>query len=408
MSDIKREKTKKRKKSEAELEIEELDRKICDAIDAIPKCVRKEHDKLIKGILDCKMTREQKLHCLLKMPAISADGSKQVEWFETVLKIPWAQYTGIPVNKGTEPAKLTEFFTKAATILDEAVYGMETVKEEITNYIAQVVSTDNRSMPRVIALCGSPGVGKTVLVRRGLAAALNRPMKCISMGGISDSSYFVGFDYCYVGSRVGLIATALMETKVMNPVIFMDELDKISNTHSGLEIQNLLVHLTDPVQNNNFADKYLSGLNIDLSRVLFVFSYNDEKAINPILKDRLHIIRVPDPTLDAKIIIGTKYLVNELAENIGFNKGDVIFSPEVMRVIIQTFCKNDKGVRNLKRCIETIMLKCNTARYLGDKQKYKCFKGSPSLPINVTEEIARELLDSGKSDAEEWLSMMFM
>jgi ATP-dependent Lon protease len=100
--------------------------------------------------------------------------------------------------------------------------------------------------------------------------------------------------------------------------------------------------------------------------------------------------------------------VNELAENVGFKKGDVIFSPDVMRVIIQNFCKNDKGVRNLKRCIETIMLKCNTARYLGNKQKYKCFKTSPSLPINITEEIARQLLDSNKSDAEEWLSMMFM
>jgi ATP-dependent Lon protease len=408
MSEINKEKTRKRKKSQAELEIEELDRKICDAMNAIPKCIRKDHDKLIKRILDCKMTREQKLQCLLKVPAIGADGTKQIEWFETVLKIPWGQYASIPVNKTNKPAELADFFTKASTTLDEAVYGMETVKEEITNYIAQVLSTDNMSQPRVIALCGSPGVGKTVLVRRGLAEALNRPMKSISMGGIADSSYFIGFDYCYVGSRVGLIATALMETKVMNPVIFMDELDKISNTHSGLEIQNLLVHLTDPVQNNTFADKYLSGLNIDLSRVLFVFSYNDEKAINPILKDRLHIIRVPDPQLDAKIIIGTKYLVNELAENVGFKKGDVIFSPDVMRVIIQNFCKNDKGVRNLKRCIETIMLKCNTARYLGNKQKYKCFKTSPSLPINITEEIARQLLDSNKSDAEEWLSMMFM
>ncbi len=408
MSDIKREKTRKRKKSAAQLEIEELDRKICDAVQAIPSIIKMRHKPLIDRILDSDMTREYKLECIKKVPSIGSDGTKQIDWFEGVLKIPWAKYATLPVTKTSKPADVANFFTKASTILDEAVYGMETVKEEITNYIAQVISTDNRSTPRVIALCGSPGVGKTVLVRRGLAAALNRPMKSISMGGIADSSHFVGFDYTYQGSRWGLIVAALMETKVMNPVIFMDELDKISGTHDGIEIQNLLVHLTDPVQNNTFADKYFAGINIDLSRVLFVFSYNDEKAVNPILKDRLHIIRVPDPALDAKIIIGTKYLVNELAENVGFNKGDVIFSPDVMRVIIQTFCKNDKGVRNLKRCIETIMLKCNTARYLGDKQKYKCFKGAPSLPINVTEEIARELLDSGKSDAEEWLSMMFM
>ena len=400
---------RKRKKTAQELEIEEWDRKVCDAVDAIPPFLRVRNKHLIDRVLDSGMHRKYKIECLKKLQTIECDKAKQIEWLENILRVPFGKFSELPVTKKNSPESIADFFDKAEASLDSAVHGMATVKEEVVNYIAQIVSTDGSSIPRVIALCGSPGIGKTAIVRRGLAAALNRPMKCISMGGISDSSYFFGFDYTYQGSKYGAIVQALIETGVMNPVIFMDELDKISGTQDGIEVQNLLVHLTDPVQNSTFTDKYFAGIDIDISKVLFVFSYNDEKLVNPVLKDRLHIIRVPDPTTEEKVTIGSKYLVEELNSNAGFNKGDIIFSREVVKKIIDEFCKKDKGVRNLKRCIETIMLKCNTARYLGKRQKYKTIPQPLTLPLTVTEEMAKELLSSNKNDEDlEWMSRMFV
>jgi ATP-dependent Lon protease len=105
------------------------------------------------------------------------------------------------------------------------------------------------------------------------------------MGGIRDSSTFVGFEYTYSGSRYGMLSQCLMDSEVMNPIIFMDELDKISLTNDGVDIQNLLIHITDPVQNMTYQDKYFSGVTVDLSKVIFVFAFNDVNLINPILKD---------------------------------------------------------------------------------------------------------------------------
>lgn len=400
---------RKRKKTPEEIEREEWDKKICDSIDAIPPFIRMRHKPIIDKILDSGMAFKYKIECLKKLQTLDCDKAKQIEWLENILRVPFGKYSKLPITKESQPENVSNFFDKAQATLDSAVHGMNTVKEEVLNYLAQIVSTDGSSTPRVIALCGSPGIGKTAIVRRGLAAALDRPMKCISMGGISDSSYFFGFDYTYQGSKYGAIVQALIETKVMNPVIFMDELDKISGTQDGIEVQNLLVHLTDPVQNHTFTDKYFAGIDIDISKVLFVFSYNDEKLVNPVLKDRLHIIRVPDPTTEEKVTIGSKYLVEELNANAGFKNGEVIFSRDVVKNIIQNYCKNDKGVRNLKRCIETIMLKCNTARYLGKRQKYKTIPQPLTLPVTVSEEMVKELLDKNKNDEDlEWMSRMFM
>ncbi len=199
------------------------------------------------------------------------DKQKQLEWIESVLRIPWNKYAKLPATKNNKKETIQTYFDYASNVLNDSVHGMDNVKEEMLNYIAQFISSDNNCMPRILGLLGSPGTGKTKIVRTGLSKALSRPMKCISMGGITDSSHFIGFDYTYSGSRYGLIVQTLMETGIMNPIIFMDELDKVSNTFSGIEIQNLLIHLTDPVQNHTFQDKYFSGIHIDLSKVIFIF-----------------------------------------------------------------------------------------------------------------------------------------
>ena len=379
-----------------------------DGEDEDDRSFKSKIKKLKVRIIASGMEEKVKKMALTRLKTVNEfNACKELEWFEMLLKIPFGKYSKLPVGTGDSQEKIEEFFENAQKNLDNAVYGMDKVKEEIINYIAQFISTNGESMPRIIGLVGHPGLGKTAIIRRGLSESLKRPMKCISMGGIRDSSHFVGFDFTYSGSKCGCIVQTLSELGVMNPIIFMDELDKISFTNDGLDVQNLLVHLTDPVQNNTFVDKYFSGIELDLSKAIFIFSFNDEKLVSPILKDRLHIIEVPTPTEKEKIIIGKKHLLKELCPNIGMTFENINFEDEVMRYIIQQHCKDDKGVRGLKRCIETILLKINTARFLGRLNKYKTLKVI-NFPITITKEMVDELVEKNKNDKDEFIRHMFL
>jgi ATP-dependent Lon protease len=266
-----------------------------------------------------------------------------------------------------------------------------------------MISTNNSAMPRVICLQGERGCGKTNIIRNGVSKVLNRPFHQINMGGISDADYLIGHDSTYVGSKPGMIVQTLINSKVMNPVIFMDEIDKISKTEKGDDIQSVLIHLTDPIQNADFQDKYFSGLNIDISKVLFIFSCNDESKISPILKDRLNIIRVKEPTVADKAVIGKKYILKELIPNIGLNEVDI--DEEDVKYIINKYCKEDVGLRSLKKCIETILMKINTASYTSSK--YKSLKNI-SFPLKISQKIIDEVIIKNEDKHSEFMNSMFL
>jgi ATP-dependent Lon protease len=156
----------------------------------------------------------------------------------------------------------------------------------------------------------------------------------------------------------------LMESKVMNPVIFFDELDKISKTQKGDEITGLLTHLTDYSQNDCIQDKYYCGINLDFSKSLFFFSFNDIRKINPILKDRLTIIKFNGYNIDEKINITQDFIIPQLLINIGFKDNEIIFNSDIIKYIIEKYTNNEEGVRNIKRLIEEILLKINLLRLL--------------------------------------------
>jgi len=366
-----------------------------------------KQNNLRKRIIKSGMSEKDKQYVLNRLNNVDVEKEKATEWFESLLRIPFGKLAETPIKMSNSKEEINTYFDGVYEKLDHAVYGMDKVKEDIVNYVAQFISTDNKSSPRVIGLCGSAGIGKTVIIKRGLAEVLSRPMKTISMGGIRDSATFVGFEYSYAGSRYGAISQCLMDAEVMNPIIFMDELDKISSTHDGIDIQNVLIHLTDPVQNTSFQDKYFAGINIDLSKVIFVFAFNDINLISPILKDRINIFHVPDPSLESKVVIGKNYLVREISPNVGFKETDIVFSDDIVRYIIKTHCKGDKGVRGLKKCIETIILKINTARFLGSRLKYKQLKDI-NFPLTLTEKMVNELIPVEKSPDDDIISRMYM
>ena len=339
----------------------------------------------------------------------ASSASKDKEWVETLLKIPFGKYCNLKVSKKENSVKeIKEFFTKAVKDMESVAYGMNDVKEEILDCISQMISTNSDCMPRVLCLQGERGCGKTSFIRGGLAKILNRPFKQINMGGLTDSSFFLGHEQTYIGSRAGMMVNSLIETKVMNPIIFMDEVDKISTSDKGIDVQSVLIHLTDPVQNSDFQDKYFPGISIDLSKVLFVFSCNDDTKLSPILKDRLNIIRVKNPTINDKVVIGKKYLLKELCPNIGLDITKILLDDDTVKFIITKYCKDDVGLRGLKKCIESILLKINNALY-NPVIKYKTLKNiSLEDPFEVSISVVDDVLKKNEDKYSELMNSMFL
>jgi ATP-dependent Lon protease len=171
----------------------------------------------------------------------------------------------------------------------------------------------------------------------------------------------------------------------MNPVIYFDELDKVSETPKGEEINNLLIHLTDSSQNDRFQDKYFAGIDLDLSRCLFIFSHNNHEKVNPILRDRMYNIQVDGFGVKEKLVIAEQYLVNAALSEVNlFEK--IAFSKDHITHIIENFTGDEKGVRELKRCIHTVISKLNMLRFYNDPTKVPFAIAGFALPFNLKKE----------------------
>ena len=180
----------------------------------------------------------------------------------------------------------------------------------------------------------------------------------------------------------------------MNPVIYFDELDKISNTPKGQEIIGILTHLTDLTQNNQYHDKYFSNIDFDLSKALFIFSYNDEKKVNKILLDRMYRIKTKGYDNKQKITIANNYLIPSIIKNVNFKKEDIVFPKETLEYIISNYTEGEKGVRNFRRALEIIYTKLNLYRLMDEDTKLfedqKTFK--VSFPHTVSIENVRTFI----------------
>jgi ATP-dependent Lon protease len=212
-----------------------------------------------------------------------------------------------------------------------------------------------------LLLVGPPGIGKTALIKNGIAKALDWPFQFISLGGDSDATTYTGHQLVYESSHCGKIVNSLIASKSMSTVLMFDEIDKISQTPKGEEVMNLLIHLTDPVQNGDFEDKYLSGIPIDLSKVMFVFSANDINKIDKILLDRMMVITLKGYDLSQKTSIAEHYLLPCAIKDVNLNER-IAISTDILTYIIKEYAGDEKGVRELKRCIEQVTQKINMLR----------------------------------------------
>ncbi|MDC1321264.1 AAA family ATPase [Flavobacteriaceae bacterium] len=330
-------------------------------------------------------------------------------WVDTFMQIPFNTHKSLPISIDDGIEKCHNYMENAKSILDTAVYGMNDAKLQIMQMVGQWISNP-KAIGNAIAIKGPMGTGKTTLVKEGISKILNRDFAFIALGGATDSSFLEGHSYTYEGSTWGKIVDILVKTKSMNPVIYFDELDKISDTPKGEEIAGILTHLTDTSQNSQFHDKYFSEIDFDLSKCLFIFSYNDESKVNPILLDRMYKIQTAGYEKQDKRIISKDYLIPTILQQVNFKDEDIIIPNETIDYIVETYTNEEKGVRNLKRCLEIIYTKLNLYRLM--KPGASLFEKEMALkvefPFTVTKDVMNSLIKRDDDSRRELFNTLYI
>ena len=322
-----------------------------------------------------------KYNALMNIDPSSTEYYKCSHWINGFTGLPLGTYKDLPVKLDDGPEKCQAFMETVHKCMNDAIYGHEDAKLQIMQFVSSWIANPTAA-GNVLSIHGPMGVGKTTLIKEGVAKALGRPFHFITLGGATDASFLDGHSYTYEGSTWGKIADVLMQSKCMNPVIYFDELDKVSETPKGDEIMNMLIHLTDGSQNDRFQDKYFTGINLDLSRCLFIFSHNNHEKVNPILRDRMYNIAVKGFNTQQKLEIAEKYVINPALREVGlFEK--VSMSRDILQYVIEQFTGGEEGIRELKRCVQTVVSKINLLRFFNSPKQVPFAIEGFALPFTV-------------------------
>jgi len=361
--------------------IEKMERKFSMDVDEVPlkfKLLEKHVPPQVEKLALSKYS------ALMNIDPSTNEYYKCFHWVEGYSNMPLGLYRDLPVKLEDGADACAAFVTNVRNKMDSAIYGHDEAKLQILQFVSSWIANP-KGAGNVLSIHGPMGVGKTTLVKEGVAKALGRPFHFISLGGATDASYLDGHSYTYEGSTWGRIAEILIQSKCMNPIIYFDELDKVSDTPKGEEIMNLLIHITDGSQNDRFQDKYFTGIDLDLSRCLFIFSHNNHERVNPILRDRMYNIKVNGFNLKEKLVISEQYLLSEAMKDVGLNE-KVSVSRDIIEYLIENHTGEEKGVRELKRCFQTIMSKLNLLRFYNDPKLVPFAIPNFSLPFILKKE----------------------
>ncbi|MEO6135094.1 MAG: endopeptidase La [Ginsengibacter sp.] len=322
------------------------------------KAEGKKWPKTAKEAFEKGIERLERIH-----PS-SPDYSVVYNHLDLMLELPWEDYTKDQYD-----------FKKAKKILDHDHYGMEQVKQRILEYLAVLKLKGDMKSP-ILCFVGPPGIGKTSL-GKSIANAINRKYVRVSLGGVHDESEIRGHRKTYIGAMPGRIIQSIRKIKSSNPVMILDEIDKVGNDHRG-DPSSALLEVLDPEQNNNFYDNYLE-LEYDLSKVLFIATANNLQNIQPALRDRLEIINLSGYAVEEKIEIAKRHLLPKQKEAHGLKNVSFKMSDAVLEKIIADFTR-ESGVRELDRQLASVMRKL--ARQYAEKGKVK-----PTVSINDIDKI---------------------
>jgi ATP-dependent Lon protease len=366
------------------------------------------------ALLDSKMPAKfkaaamQKLNVLKSMEPGDPEYYKIKHWVDAFMKIPFGNYSTLDIKLSDGIDVCHSYMQIAKNTLDACTYGLDDAKLQIMQMVGQWIANPS-SVGTAIAIKGPMGTGKTTLVKEGISKILGREFTFIALGGTGDSSFLEGHSYTYEGSSWGKIVQILIDSKCMNPVIYFDELDKISDTPRGEEIIGILTHLTDTTQNSQFHDKYFSEVDFDLSKCLFIFSYNDESKVSPILRDRMYRIQTKGYDTKEKLVIARKHLLPKIREQVNFTESEVVIPDDVIEYLVTNtgMTNEEAGVRNLKRCLEIIYTKLNLFRLITPDSKLfsKDIDLDIKFPITITRKHEDVLI---KSDGNANQSMLAM
>jgi ATP-dependent Lon protease len=352
-----------------------------------------------------KASAYKKLNTLRYMDPGCGEYYKVKQWVDGFMRIPFGKYKNLSLTIEDGIDKCHEFMSSAKQTLDDVVYGLDDAKLQILQMVGQWVANPD-AIGNAIAIQGPMGTGKTTLVKDGISKILGRDFAFFALGGATDSSVLEGHSYTYEGSMWGKIIDIVIQCGNMNPVIYFDELDKVSDTPKGEEIIGILTHLTDTSQNSKFHDKYFSEIDFDLSRCLFIFSYNDESRVNPILRDRMYRIHTKGYSDHEKTIIARNYQLPKVREQVKFSASDITIPDETIRHIVTRFTDGEEGVRNLKRCLEIIYTKLNLYRLMkpGSNIFEKNLTLDVEFPLTVTCEVVEKLIKKSEENTR-WRNM---
>ena len=345
-----------------------------------------EFEGLRRRIDETPLSEEARREADRELKRLSAAGSSNPEssmirtYLETLLALPWGK-------ESEERGDIAE----ARAVLEADHAGLEEVKSRILEYLVVRKFRKDRSIEdegqgAILCLVGPPGVGKTSL-GESIARALGREFVRMSLGGIRDEAEIRGHRRTYIGALPGRLARALRDAGTMNPVILLDEVDKLGNDFRG-DPASALLEVLDPAQNSTFRDHYLD-LQLDLSKVLFIATANLEETIPGPLLDRLEVIRIDGYTEQEKLAIGSRYLVPRARTRNGLLEDEVAIDEDALSTIIGSYTR-EAGVRSFERQLTTVRRKVAT----------KLAAGETSAPVAVGTDGLRELLGRPRPDVE--------